>query len=306
MLNQYCAEDQPVKIFNQPIIVIATPSPTCNESWDYYKRGSDWQCDCKEGKFQSPINIPLICQSKEDALDKTAFEFNSIKNTNMNLVAELKENRIQIEGEFMKMVTPELVRYRSTHLEFHLGSEHLVNGKRYDLEAQIYFDSDTNPGRKAAIAILFEIVPGAPNAFFEKNINVISLPTQLDPKKVIEFPNFNLQNLFKKTESDDYRDFSYYYYIGSITAPPCTEEVEWFIVSNPIPISEYIKDYFKDSLKRFDANLVEIPNAQIQNSRDDHPIASRTVFYFDQLKYLTRFQEEIKDFGLIKSVTVQA
>jgi hypothetical protein len=44
----------------QPIIVIPLASAHCNEKWNYQKFGEDWECDCSEGKEQSPIDIPHI------------------------------------------------------------------------------------------------------------------------------------------------------------------------------------------------------------------------------------------------------
>ena len=33
------------------------------------------------------------------------------------------------------------------------------------------------------------------------------------------------------------RDFAYYTYIGSLTAPPCTDDVTWFVLKTPVEIS---------------------------------------------------------------------
>ena len=51
------------KVFNQPIFVLPIPSFMCNEVWDYKKGGEDWQCDCKEGQSQAPIDLPSIKNS---------------------------------------------------------------------------------------------------------------------------------------------------------------------------------------------------------------------------------------------------
>ena len=33
------------------------------------------------------------------------------------------------------------------------------------------------------------------------------------------------------------KDISYYMYMGSVTAPPCTERVRWFVLKTPVDIS---------------------------------------------------------------------
>ncbi len=48
-----------IEIIN-PIIIIPRPSPYCNEKWNYKNFGDDWECDCKEGKEQSPIDLSKI------------------------------------------------------------------------------------------------------------------------------------------------------------------------------------------------------------------------------------------------------
>lgn len=49
----------------QPVVIVPTPSPHCNERWNYNKFGEDWECECKEGKEQSPIDLPV----KEQAIN---------------------------------------------------------------------------------------------------------------------------------------------------------------------------------------------------------------------------------------------
>ena len=35
---------------------------------------------------------------------------------------------------------------------------------------------------------------------------------------------------------------SYYTYAGSLTEPPCTEEVQWILVTKPLPMSKAQRD----------------------------------------------------------------
>lgn len=49
----------------QPYVIIPTPSPFCNQKWNYQKFGDDWDCECKEGKEQSPIDLPKIDETIE-------------------------------------------------------------------------------------------------------------------------------------------------------------------------------------------------------------------------------------------------
>ncbi len=92
----------------QPIIIIPIPSPMCNEKWNYNAHGNEWQCKCKEGTNQSPIDLPV---SKEAVKinNGALFEFMSI-NTDQggNLLSiRLEDYKLIIHVTF-------LVIYRGT------------------------------------------------------------------------------------------------------------------------------------------------------------------------------------------------
>lgn len=52
VLGLPCKEEEPEKPdeVSQPVFIINTPSPFCNENWTYKNKGKDWQCLCVEGK----------------------------------------------------------------------------------------------------------------------------------------------------------------------------------------------------------------------------------------------------------------
>ena len=42
------------------------------------------------------------------------------------------------------------------------------------------------------------------------------------------------------------QDTAYYTYVGSVTAPPCTEDVTWYVLKTPVDISaEQIRAFAK-------------------------------------------------------------
>ena len=50
------------------MIIIPQPSKDCNEKWDYLNRGNNWECQCTEGKEQSPIDLPSLEKSISSAV----------------------------------------------------------------------------------------------------------------------------------------------------------------------------------------------------------------------------------------------
>jgi len=251
------------KIVKQPVIIIPVPAPMCNEKWDYSSHGEDWQCDCSEGFAQSPINLPDL-KSIPETYNRTLFSFfDTDKDENGKPFEIIFENHmLKIKGIMGSLVTWELIKYELFEVQFHTHSEHTIKNEVFDMEVQFYFRAIT-PGclrKTAALAILFKVVPGSKNLFFDKTINILDLPDRFEKKKKLLKP-LNLKHLFMLDSEDSYEGFSYYTYEGSFTSPPCQgklfyffnhyflEETTWFVTSSPLPISYTTIEYFRDILK---------------------------------------------------------
>ena len=40
------------------MIIHHVPSKDCKYDWDYMEVGNEWECNCNEGREQSPIDLP--------------------------------------------------------------------------------------------------------------------------------------------------------------------------------------------------------------------------------------------------------
>uniref|UniRef100_A0A8C6WTR7 protein-tyrosine-phosphatase n=1 Tax=Neogobius melanostomus TaxID=47308 RepID=A0A8C6WTR7_9GOBI len=150
---------------------------------------------------------------------------------------------IDVGGEFFVTGGGLSERFRVGRITFHwgrcnatsAGSEHSLNGMKYPLEMQIYgYDADTfenideainSEGRIAALAVLFE---------------VLNAVTRFGKTEPIE--PFALRTLLPNNTD------KYYIYNGSLTAPPCSETVEWVIFKHTVPISETQLELFCEVL----------------------------------------------------------
>jgi hypothetical protein len=104
-------------------------------------------------------------------------------------------------------------------------------------------------------------------------------------------------------------DFSYFSYQGSLTSPPCEEEILWFVSSKPLPIGYTTIEYFKDVLKNIEfsedgtcidsveieANVRQLQN---QNNRDvsfyDSEVEFAKCYLEDTEEYLNEYHKQQK------------
>ena len=169
-----------------------------------------------------------------------------------------------------------------TLAQFHLhwgnttgeGSEHLLNGRRY--EAEIHFvHARTRPpstgteGNAFSVVGVFlhaEQIPVA-NTVWEKFMNA---PVGQD---------MNVSGI----TYDDFlpTDRSYFFYEGSLTTPPCSEVVQWFVMQNSIPIPEEILTQLR--ALPADANQTSV---QAKNYREPQALNGRQVYRFNSANTL--------------------
>jgi carbonic anhydrase len=85
----------------------------------------------------------------------------------------------------------------------------------------------SDEGQLAVVAVLLE--RGSENPFIQTIWN--NLP--LEKKTSVTPPNtlLDLSTLLPSTRS-------YYTYMGSLTTPPCTEEVLWLVMKQPVQVSQ--------------------------------------------------------------------
>jgi carbonic anhydrase len=208
------------RIVKQPMIIIPIPAPFCNEKWDFKKQGSDWQCECSEGRSQSPIDLPKTYEAMR-FFNKTLFDFYTVPKEK-KIEVKFDDHMMKIKGKFGRLITWDLIQYDAYEIQFHTHSDHSIKGKYYDLEVQVHFRAST-PGyisKLAVLSVLYKVKPGAKNLFFDRDVNILDLPDQTEKLKHLK-SNLNLKDLFLEDENDLYQPFSYYQYEGSLTTPPC-------------------------------------------------------------------------------------
>jgi carbonic anhydrase len=141
-------------------------------------------------------------------------------------------------------------RFYLLQFHFHAPSEHTVNGKHYPFEA--HFVHADQKGNLAVVAVLFKV--GKKNPTLERILQYT--PTEVGKKNYLTV-KVNPALLLPQ-EKD------YYYYSGSLTTPPCSEGVRWFVMKTPMEMS-------KEQLQKFE-EIFGVPN-----NRPVQPLNARKV-----------------------------
>ncbi|RXP54265.1 carbonic anhydrase family protein [Lutibacter sp. HS1-25] len=212
------------------------------EHWDEIEANSD--CN---GMHQSPINIIEI-----DAKIDAELQPLDIHYSDKVKIHEVTNNGHSIqynfeEGDFINLNNEQ---YDLKQIHFHEGSEHTLDGVRYPLEIHL-----VHLNKDKEIAVLSILVKEGENSepftFLEQYLPVKAGET----KEINEYFDINLNLPSNK---------SYFAYSGSLTTPPCTENVSWFVFKNPITVS-------LEQVKILQALM------PINNYRTEQPINDRVI-----------------------------
>lgn len=144
---------------------------------------------------------------------------------------------VQYTGSKMYLTKgTEWTQYNSIGFHFHAPSEHAIDGSLYDLEMHIVHTGRENGENLAVLGVLFEVDDAAgPNAFIDSlNFDDLTAESSHDDADAMLSELFNQYNFREK-----------YHYIGSLTTPPYTEGVQWFVYANPVKISQAQLDLIK-------------------------------------------------------------
>ncbi len=198
-----------------------------------YGKQENWQQI--SGKMQSPIDIPRtsVEKMKENGTIEVDYSTKITK-------AENNGHSIQVTDSGTATINQR--QFELSQFHFHAESEHTIDGNHYPLEA--HFVNQAQDGRLAVIAVFFE--EGVDNKGFQEVLDDVS-----DGKKT---EILDIQSMFPENKS-------YYHYLGSHTKPPLTENVEWYILKNPVQVS---KNQIKKFQEFYDHNN---RNIQSQNNR---------------------------------------
>jgi carbonic anhydrase len=171
---------------------------------------------CKLGHNQSPIDIRQTTKTQLPALE-FAYQPAPLKVIDNG-------HTIQVNYAPGSTVTINGVRHELLQFHFHTPSEESINGHRYDLVAHLVHKNAD--GKLAVVAVLFK--QGAENPVLRTVWD--ALPKEKGKEQEAAGVNIDVAALLPANHG-------YYNFPGSLTTPPCSEEVNWFVLKTAVEMS---------------------------------------------------------------------
>jgi carbonic anhydrase len=197
---------------------------------------------CKLGKHQSPIDI-----HGAKTVDLPAIKFN-YQPTPLAVIDN--GHTIQVNYAPGSWIDVGGTRYDLVQFHFHKPSEEKIDGKSHAMVAHLVHKNAD--GKLAVVAVLLD--GGGASA----TIDTIwkNLPKEKDKQIIVAQTTIDASALLPK-------DHGYYTFQGSLTTPPCSEDVTWLVLKTPMRISD-------DEVARF-ASIYPM------NARPTQPLNHRLI-----------------------------
>jgi len=199
---------------------------------------------CKNGKEQAPLDIT---NPQVEHLPAIHFAYHPVPLNLIDNGHSIQQNFAPGNGNTM---TADGKKYEMQQFHFHHPSEEAIDGKHYDMVA--HFVHASKDGHYAVIGVL--IKEGKPNSLVTTLWE--NLPAEKEKAHKSDVVEVNAIQLIPAKRS-------YYIYKGSLTTPPCTEGITFYILDTPMELS-------KEQIAKFAAIYPD-------NARPDQPLNGRTI-----------------------------
>lgn len=199
---------------------------------------------CAVGKTQSPIDI-RSADVKQAPLP--AIEFN-YKPSPLKIIDN--GHTVQVNYAPGSFINVGGKRYDLVQFHFHKPSEEKIDGKAYELVTHLVHKNAA--GELAVVAVLME--KGAKRPVIQAVFD--NLPTEKGKEVEVAGVGIDVNALLPEKRT-------YYTFNGSLTTPPCSEGVTWYVMKQPVQVSA-------EQIARFG-------RAYKMNARPVQPLNGRTV-----------------------------
>jgi len=198
---------------------------------------------CSEGLNQSPVN--LVADIDAD-LPQLEFEYYSSTINEINNGHTIQQNIMP--GSFLRIPSRNK-RFELKQFHFHSPSEHTVDGRSFAME--LHFVHANEQGALAVVGVLIEEGEEHPVlkilwAFMPEHTG----ETSVQPIGIED------TDLLPPTHE-------YFTYAGSLTTPPCSEGVKWFVLKTHVEASAEQIAIFKKRVGQATNRPIQPNNARL-------------------------------------------
>jgi len=180
---------------------------------------------CKDGHQQSPIDIH---HTQETDLPPIHFDY---KSSPLHIVDN--GHTIMVNYSPGSAISVGAQNYELKQFHFHRPSEERINGKRYEMVVHLVHAGQD--GKLAVVAVLLQ--KGEDNPLVHELWK--DLPKEKQKEEFLDGVQVNAANILPN-------DHGYYTFPGSLTTPPCSENVTWYVLRQPVTVSaEEIEQFSK-------------------------------------------------------------
>lgn len=173
---------------------------------------------CAKGEMQSPIDIPDAKVRKGD-LPPLLFNYRP------GPLAIVDDGRIvQVNVAPGSFLSVDGKRFELKTIEFHKPGEIKVGGKASEMALHL-LHKDKN-GKLAVLAV--PLAQGNEQPLLKSVL--ANLPVTKGKEVIVDAVKFNPTGLLPS-------DKGYYAFAGSLSTPPCTENVSWYVLRKPVQLS---------------------------------------------------------------------
>jgi len=205
--------------------------------WSHHKVDdgpTNWKNLCDDfadcgANAQSPINIVTANISKEKNLQTPKFDY---EKSNIDIINSGHTVQFNVTGD--NKVNLNGKDYKLLQFHYHAKSEHTIDGKYYPIE--VHFVHQHSSSDFAVLGMMFE--EGKENKLFSKYLD--KFPTSKGA-----FKSEDMMDVLSLLPSNK----SYYNYKGSLTTPPCSEVVNWYVLKTPLTASKAQIEQFSKILQ---------------------------------------------------------
>ncbi|MBF0187688.1 MAG: carbonic anhydrase family protein [Magnetococcales bacterium] len=172
---------------------------------------------CDTGRMQSPVDLNPMTPHASGGI---TFNY---KNSNVNVINN--GHTVQFDYDAGSSITVNGKTFDLLQFHFHSHSEHTVKGQAYPVELHLVHKS--KDGELAVVGVFIEANSGTKSdANYTTDVVFSAMPSMTGVRLTGKM-QINAADLLP-------HDKAYFTYKGSLTTPPCSEGVNWFVMRAPV------------------------------------------------------------------------